>query len=102
MRHSSARLILIDQSLDTSTPFGRVLSILATFAEFALKQTRERSLIGRTHATRPGASLQSSVPYGYRRDENRRLEPNPDTAEAARTALCALIGCSYEQAVEHL
>lgn len=97
------RLILIDQSLDTSTPFGRVvLSILATFAEFELEQTRERSLIGRTQAARSGAWPQGSVPYGYRRNEDRQLEPNPDTAEAARTALRALIGRSYELAADHL
>ncbi|SMB89103.1 recombinase family protein [Deinococcus hopiensis] len=97
------RLILIDQSLDTSTPFGRVvLSILATFAEFELEQTRERSLIGRTQAAKSGAWPQGSVPYGYRRNAERRLELNPETMEAARTALRALIGRSYEAAKEHL
>ncbi|WP_412027865.1 recombinase family protein [Deinococcus yunweiensis] len=98
-----ARLILIDQSLDTSTPFGRVvLSILATFAEFELEQTRERSLSGRTQAARTGSWPQGSVPYGYRRDADKRLELNPDTKDLAYTALMSLAGRSYEAAALYL
>lgn len=98
-----ARLILIDQSLDTSTPFGRVvLSILATFAEFELEQTRERSLIGRTFAARAGVWPQGSVPYGYYRGTDKRLHLNPETRDAARAALLALVGRSYQGAATQL
>ncbi|GAA5514809.1 hypothetical protein Dcar01_03570 [Deinococcus carri] len=98
-----ARLVLIDQSLDTSTPFGRVvLSILATLAEYELEQTRERSMIGRTFAAKAGIWPQGSVPFGYLRNAQKRLEPNPATQERARAALRALIGRSYQEAADHL
>ncbi|EYB67057.1 hypothetical protein DEIPH_ctg052orf0055 [Deinococcus phoenicis] len=98
-----ARLVLIDQSLDTSTPFGRVvLSILATLAEYELEQTRERSMIGRTFAAKAGIWPQGSVPYGYLRNAEKRLELNPATREPVRAALLALVGRSYQEASEEL
>lgn len=98
-----ARLVLIDQSLDTSTPFGRVvLNILATLAEYELEQTRERSMTGRTFAAKAGIWPQGSVPFGYRRNAEKRLELNPETAPVARAALLALVGRSYEEAAQQL
>lgn len=103
MEGRGASVVFVDQNIDTSTPLGRlILTMMAGFSELELEQTRERVHQGRLQAARLGHWPTASVPYGYRRNKARKLEPDPDTAPHARAALRALEGRSLRQAVAYL
>lgn len=98
-----ASITFIDQNIDTSTPTGRlILTMMAGFSELELEQTRERSLLGRRQAARTGHWPLNSVPFGYRRGSDRKLELDPLTAPHARAALDALTGRSLREALKIL
>ncbi|WP_407572084.1 recombinase family protein [Deinococcus altitudinis] len=92
-------VVLIDQNIDSSTSTGRMmLAIMAAFSQLEVEQTRERAMIGRTMAAKAGHWPSHSVPYGYQRGTDRRLEIDPLTAPHARRALEALDGRSLREA----
>jgi DNA invertase Pin-like site-specific DNA recombinase len=96
-------VVLIDQNIDSSTSTGRMmLAIMAAFSQLEVEQTRERAMIGRNTAAKAGHWPSHSVPYGYRRGTDRRLEIDPLTAPHARRALEALDGRSLSDAADLL
>jgi site-specific DNA recombinase len=72
------------EPIDTSTPSGRLIfQMLASFAEYDRENIRERTQAGLHRAFRAGKYM-GRVPYGYRADEDARLEIVPEEAEVVR------------------
>ncbi len=72
------------EPIDTSTPSGRLIfQMLASFAEYDRENIAERTQAGLHRAFRAGKYM-GRVPYGYRADEDARLEIVPEEAEVVR------------------
>lgn len=96
-------LVFIDQGVSSNTPIGRMMmTLMAAFGELELERTREQSLAGRAQAARTGHWPSRNVPYGYRRNADRKLELDPATAPHARRALETLAGRSLRAAAKLL
>lgn len=67
--------ISANESIDTSTPFGRaMLGILGVIAELELETIKERTQKGKEQARIAGRYMGPNAPFGYRKDELGRLE----------------------------
>jgi site-specific DNA recombinase len=72
------------EPIDTSTAPGRLIfQMLASFAEYDRENIGERTRAGLHRAFRAGKYM-GRVPYGYRADEDTRLEVVPGEAEVVR------------------
>jgi len=72
------------EPIDTSNPSGRLIfQMLASFAEYDRKNIAERTKAGLHRAFRAGKYM-GRVPYGYKADEEARLEIVPEEAEVVR------------------
>jgi site-specific DNA recombinase len=72
------------EPIDTSTAPGRLIfQMLASFAEYDRENIGERTRAGLHRAFRAGKYM-GRVPYGYRADEDARLEIVPEEAEVVR------------------
>ncbi len=83
IQQAGARLVLLKEQLDSSTPTGRLLLvILAELALMESEQMRERSELGRLQAAREGRLPQGSMalPHALTADEDGR--PVWDEVEA--------------------
>lgn len=88
------RLATIDESLDTSTPSGRLaLTILAALAEFERDQTAERVTTALAQVAREGRLRSGTAPLGYmlpdgrltsERGERAHLVENPEEQPVLR------------------
>jgi site-specific DNA recombinase len=78
---SGGVLVAVDLGLDTSNPAGRLMrNVLMALAEFELDRIRESWQSAREHAIGRGIHISKVPPVGYRRGEDRRLEPDPVAA----------------------
>lgn len=69
------QFISANESIDTSTPFGRaMLGIMGIIAELELETIHERTEKGREQAIQAGVFMGSHPPFGYRKDKDGRLE----------------------------
>src|SRR3989338_4047182 len=74
----------VQEAFDTSTHTGRLqINILASFAEYERDLIRERSMIGRLASMHKGI-WHGSPPFGYDKDENKKLKINEKEAEIVR------------------
>ncbi len=74
----------VQEAFDTSTHTGRLqINILASFAEYERDLIRERSMMGRIASMRKGI-WHGSPPFGYDKDENKKLVINEVEAEAVK------------------
>lgn len=72
-------LISAQESLDTSTSFGRfAMHMMLALAELELERVRESWAAARGAAVDRGIHIASRTPTGYDRDEDKRLVPNDD------------------------
>jgi site-specific DNA recombinase len=72
------------EPVDTSNPSGRLIfQMLASFAEYDRENIAERTRAGLHRAFRAGKYM-GRVPYGYRADEDARLEVVAEEAEVVR------------------
>ena len=80
---SGCDLVSVKESLDTSTPSGRLFfSITGAFSEFERTQIAERAAIVRTHRKEKGLAY-SAPGFGWQRDGDRLV------AEAAEQKVIA-------------
>jgi len=81
-------LISLNESLDTSTPFGRaMISIMATFAQLERENIRERTRMGMKERVKSGLWPGGGrVPFGYDYDQNTGILVQNEDAERVRKA----------------
>jgi DNA invertase Pin-like site-specific DNA recombinase len=78
-------LVAVDHGLDLKTPGGAlVANILGAVAQWELEQRRQGWAQAQASAVERGVHVASRVPTGYRRREDKRLEPDPVAAPAIR------------------
>jgi DNA invertase Pin-like site-specific DNA recombinase len=82
-----AELVSVQESLDTSTPFGRFArTVMLAMAELELDRIAESWLAARRHAVGRGVHV-GPLPAGYARPaRGAPLEPHPQHAAAVRRA----------------
>lgn len=63
------------ESIDTATPFGKaMIGIVGVLSELELENIKLRTHLGRNEATENGVFMGTCPPYGYNKDQNKRLE----------------------------
>jgi DNA invertase Pin-like site-specific DNA recombinase len=71
-------LVAVDHGLDLQTPGGElVANILGSVAQWELRQRRQGWEQAQAAAVERGVHIASRVPTGYRRRDDKRLEPDP-------------------------
>lgn len=79
------QVVAVDIQLDTSTPMGRkVRADFMNNAEWERAVKAEGLAHAREHAVARGIHVTGRTPLGYRRREDRILEPDPATAPIVR------------------
>jgi DNA invertase Pin-like site-specific DNA recombinase len=78
LERSNAHLASLTESLDTSSPVGRmVFKILSTLAEFEREQGAHRTIAALSHLRRANRRISSKIPFGYTlADDNTTLVLN--------------------------
>jgi DNA invertase Pin-like site-specific DNA recombinase len=80
-----ATLVSVRDALDTSTAVGRFArTMMLALAELELERIRENWATARDRAIARGVHISRIPPVGYRRGEDRRLEPDPATGPVIR------------------
>lgn len=76
---NGVKFISANESIDTSTPFGRaMLGIIGVIAELERATIKQRTIAGREQAFEAGTVLGVNAPFGYIKDPNKKykvLEP---------------------------
>lgn len=68
------KFISANESIDTSTPFGRaILGIIGIIAELERDTIQQRTQGGREQAAKGGTVMGANAPYGYRKNESKHL-----------------------------
>ena len=84
-RENDLQFISANESIDTSSPFGRaILGILGVISELELENIKLRTQGGREEAIKRGSVMGPAVPYGYKKDEWKRLKVFETEAETVR------------------
>ena len=80
------KLIFLKESIDTSTPYGRLLrTVMAAFSELERDMIRERTSENRLAKWRRGGTFVGKAAYGYRWNKDRKaVEVNPVEAKIYR------------------
>ena len=82
------------EPIDTSNPSGRLIfQMLASFAEYERETIAERTQAGLHRALRNGRHM-GPPPFGYRADEDGRLEVVAEEAEVVREVISNIAGGS--------
>lgn len=80
-RYSDTKIITPSEIYDpTSDSWELVFGIKSLFAREELKSTNKRLLRGRRQSANEGKHIGNRPPYGYLRDSNLKLYPDPETA----------------------
>ncbi len=70
------KFISANESIDTSTPFGKaILGIVGVIAELEIETTKMRTQGGRLQAIERGVFMGQTPPFGYIKDDEKRLKP---------------------------
>lgn len=86
------KFISINESIDTSTPFGRaILGIIGVIAELEIETIKMRTQAGREQAVKTGGVMGSSACYGFVKDEAGRHQIFEKEAEVVRMIFRMLI-----------
>lgn len=85
IREADGVLCTVAEGIDTSGYMGKFLAdLFAALGELELARIRENWNTARKSAVARGIHVSGRVPTGYRRNEDRVLEPDPKTAPAIR------------------
>lgn len=101
---AGGRIVVVRESIDTSTPSGRyVRTILLANAERELEEHKERFDQLREWATAAGIWQRRQTPLGYRRDSGtRRLAPDEDAGRVERAFRDRATGASMTEIARDL
>ena len=78
-------LVSVTESIDTSTPSGRMmLNLLASFAQLEREQDSDRVVMAHKHLARDCQYLGGHVPIGYRIDQDKHYQLDPETWPVVR------------------
>ena len=81
VQRAGGAFVSVQDGFDLTTDTGRlVMQIMLALAEHELNRVRANWDDARRRAIRRGLHMATIVPFGYRRRDDRRLEPDPDTA----------------------
>lgn len=84
-RENDLQFISANESIDTSSPFGRaILGILGVISELEIETIKLRTQGGRAEAIKQGVVMGPAIPYGYEKDEQKRLKIFELEAETVR------------------
>jgi len=84
--HHELQFVSVNESIDTSTPFGRaMLSIIGVIAELERDTIKDRTSAGRVQAIKSGVHMGTGAPFGYEKNENKRLVVLDEEAEVIKT-----------------
>lgn len=94
---AGASLVSVTESIDTSTPSGRMmLNLLASFAQLEREQDSDRVVMSHKHLARDCQYLGGHIPLGYRVDENKHFQLDPVRAAIVRRVFdLYLARCGY-------
>ena len=86
LENHGVKLIFLKESIDTSTPYGRLLrTVMAAFSELERDMIRERTSENRIAKWKRGGTFVGKVPYGYIwNKEKKRVEINTMEARVYR------------------
>ena len=82
---AGATLVSVTESIDTSTPSGRMmLNLLASFAQLEREQDSDRVVMSHKHLARDCQYLGGHIPFGYCVDDAKHYQIDPVTGPVAR------------------
>lgn len=82
---SGVTLVSVTESIDTSTPSGRMmLNLLASFAQLEREQDSDRVVMSHKHLARDCKYLGGHIPLGYCVDSEKHYQLDPIAAPAVR------------------
>jgi len=82
---NSIKFISAHESIDTSTPFGRaIVGIIGILSELELENIKLRTHSGRREAVEKGVFMGTTAPYGFTKNEDKRLVVQEEEAGIVR------------------
>ena len=90
LKKSGADLVLLDISMDTSTPVGNLFfTIMAALDQFERERIGERTSVGMKYLQSQGRKISSKPPFGYiiDPDDSSRIIPHQQEQEAVKKIL---------------
>lgn len=85
LREYAVAVRSVTEPLDTTTGLGQVIfSVLAGMAQMEKAAITERTMMGKKAKALRGGYTGGKVPYGYERDKEGGLRPNPGEAAVVR------------------
>lgn len=85
LEERKVKFISANESIDTSTPFGRaMLGIIGVIAELEIETTKERTQAGRAEAIKDGKFMGAHAPFGYKKNKEKRLKVFEKEAKIVR------------------
>ena len=101
---AGASLVSVTESIDTSTPSGRMmLNLLASFAQLEREQDSDRVVMSHKHLARDCQYLGGHIPLGYRVDENKHYQLDPVRASIVRHVFDMYMArCGYSAILGYL
>ncbi len=85
LRADEVAFVSISENLDFTTPWGKlIMVVLGTLAEIYIDNLLAETSKGKKQRAREGYSNASILPYGYLRNEEGEIVPEPFEAEGIR------------------
>ena len=83
--NNNIKFVSANENIDTSTPFGKaILGIIGIIAELELETIKLRTKDGREQAVKSGVAMGAGAPYGYKKDEDKKLKILKQEADVIR------------------